>query len=204
MVHFRQLQYIQWIGFSVCTAKKDKPANEEDQMRGVKALGLVIAFFLISAGFASAETQDDVRLHKSCKLCGMDRGMFDFSRMLIEYDDGTIAAVCSIHCAAVELANNIDKTPKSIKVGDFSGKQLIDAEKAVWVVGGSKPGVMSKRGKWAFEGKDGAELFMKTNQGKIASFEEVMKTAYEDMYEDTKMIRAKRKEKRMKMMEQKP
>lgn len=71
------------------------------------------------------------------------------------------------------------------------------------MVGGNKPGVMSRRGKWAFENKSDAEAFIKTNQGKIASFEEAMKMAYEDMYEDTKMIREKRKQKRMKMMEQK-
>jgi hypothetical protein len=45
---------------------------------------------------------------------------------------------------------------------------------------------------------------MKTNQGKIASFEEAMKMAYEDMHEDTKAIRERRKLRRMKMMEQKP
>ncbi len=173
-------------------------------MKRMYVPSLVMTVCLLFVGFASAQTKDDVHLHKECKLCGMDRGMFDFSRMLIEYDDGSIAAVCSVHCAALDLANNIDKTPRSIKVGDFNGRQLIDAEKAVWVVGGNKPGVMSRRGKWPFEGKDGAENFMKTNQGKIASFDEVMKMAYEDMYDDTKMIREKRKMKRMKMMEQKP
>jgi hypothetical protein len=45
---------------------------------------------------------------------------------------------------------------------------------------------------------------MKTNQGKIASFEEAMKMTYEDMHEDTKAIRERRKLRRMKMMEQKP
>ena len=45
---------------------------------------------------------------------------------------------------------------------------------------------------------------MKTNQGKIASFEEAMKMAYEDMHEDTKAIRERRKMRRMKIMEQKP
>jgi nitrous oxide reductase accessory protein NosL len=165
---------------------------------------LVLAVCLIFGGLAIAQqVKDDVTVHKDCKYCGMNRGQYDFSRMLIEYDDGTAIAVCSAHCAAVELANNIDKTPKAIKVGDFNGKQLIDAEKAFWVVGGNKPGVMSRRGKWAFEKNDDAESFMKANQGKAASFEEVMKMAYEDMYDDTKMIREKRKMKRMKMMEQK-
>jgi len=63
---------------------------------------------------------------------------------------------------------------------------------------------MSKRGKWAFEKKDDAENFMKINQGKIVCFGEVMKTAYEDMYEDTKMIRENRKMKRMKKVDHKP
>lgn len=126
----------------------------------------------------------------------MDRGSYDFSRMLIEYDDGTSVAVCSIHCAAVDLANNIDKSPKTIKAGDFSTKELIDAEKAFWILGGSKPGVMSKRGKWAFAKKEDAESFMKSNGGNMADFEVVMKAAYEDMYSDTKMIRDKRKMKR--------
>jgi copper chaperone NosL len=171
-------------------------------MRRTAILGLALAAFLLLGGTALAGTRDDIDQHKSCSHCGMDRGAFDFSRMLIEYDDGTLVAVCSIHCAATELATKLDKSPKSIRVADFNGKQLIDAEKAAWVIGGNKPGVMSKRGKWAFEKSDDAESFMKTNGGTPASFEEAMKAAYEDMSDDTKMIREKRKMKGMKMMEQ--
>ncbi len=161
---------------------------------------LVIALITISVGLITAEdAKDDIAAYKSCKYCGMDRGMYSFSRMLIEYDDGTSAAFCSMHCAAVDLANSIDKTPKAIKVGDFNSKQLIDAEKAIWVVGGSKPGVMSKRGKWAFADKMEAELFRKTNEGQLATFEETVKMAFEDMHDDTKAIRDRRKMKRMKM-----
>jgi nitrous oxide reductase accessory protein NosL len=145
---------------------------------------------------AYAQTKEDIHQNKSCRYCGMDREKFDFSRMLIEYDDNTSAAVCSIHCAAVDLANNIDKSPRSIKVGDLNTKDLIDAEKAIWVIGGSRPGVMSKRGKWAFSKKEDAEAFVKTNGGAVADFEAAMKAAYEDMYSDTKMIRDKRKAKR--------
>jgi len=60
---------------------------------------------------------------------------------------------------------------------------------------------MSKRAKWAFEKKDQAEKFVKENGGQLATFDEAMKAAYEDMYSDTKMIREKRK---MKKMEHKP
>ncbi len=172
-------------------------------MKRTHIVSLAVAVCLIFGGLVLAQTPEDINLHKDCMHCGMNRGMFDFSRMLIDYEDGSSAAVCSVHCAAVDLANNIDKSPKAIKAADFNGKQLIDAEKAFWVVGGNKPGIMSKRAKWAFEKKGDAENFMKTNQGKMANFEEVMKMAYEDMYEDTKMIREKRKMKHMKMMEPK-
>jgi nitrous oxide reductase accessory protein NosL len=58
-------------------------------------------------------------------------------------------------------------------------------------------GVMTKRAKWAFEKKEDAEKFLKENGGKLASFDEVIKAAYDDIYEDTKMIREKRKAKPM-------
>jgi nitrous oxide reductase accessory protein NosL len=160
------------------------------------ALALAVVFGMLAM---TAVAQDDVKQSPSCKYCGMDRQKFDFSRMLIEYDDGTSVGVCSLHCAAVEMATNIDKTPKAIKVADFGTKSLIDAEKAYWVIGGSKPGVMTKRGKWAFEKKDDAEAFIKANGGALTPFDDVIKAAYTDMYEDTKMIRDKRK-----MMKQSP
>jgi nitrous oxide reductase accessory protein NosL len=159
---------------------------------------MLTAVCFMYTGISYAQAKQDIHLHKECKYCGMDRGKFDFTRMVIEYDDGTTIAVCSIHCAAVDLANNIDKTPKSIQVGDFDSKELIDVEKAYWVLGGEKPGVMSKRGKWAFAKKEDAEAFSKKNGGTVADFEGAMKAAYEDMYGDTKMIREKRKMSRMK------
>ena len=150
--------------------------------------GLILSF---PAGFCLA--QDDVAKQASCKYCGMDRKTFAHSRMLVTYEDGSSMGTCSLHCTAVELAINIDKTPKSIEVGDFKTKKLIDAEKASWVIGGSKPGVMTKRAKWAFESKADADAFIKENGGKPASFDEAIKASYEDMYADTKMIREKRK-----------
>ena len=168
-------------------------------MRKAYFLTLVIVVCIILGGAVKLQAEDDIGLHKNCIHCGMDRAAFNFSRMLIEYDDGTIAATCSIHCAAMNLANNIDKTPQAIKVADFNSKQLINAENAFWVIGGNRPGVMSKRGKWAFEARIDAEAFLKANQGKLVSFEEAMKAAYDDMYADTNMIREKRKMKRMQM-----
>ena len=107
--------------------------------------------------------------------------------------------LCSLHCAAIDLAINIDKTPKIIYVGDFNTKKLIDAEQAFWVIGGNKPGVMTKRAKWAFEKKTDADAFIAKEGGTIANFDQAIKASYEDIYADTKMIRERRKMKRMQM-----
>ena len=154
--------------------------------------------FLLSAGNVLA--QDDIQKHPSCKYCGMNRQQFAHSRIFVEFDDGSAMGTCSIHCAAIDLAINIDKTPKTIWVGDFKDKRLIDAEKAFWVIGGSKMGVMTKRAKWAFEKNEEAEAFIKEYGGRVANFNEAMRAAYEDMHEDTMMIRERR---RMKKMEHK-
>jgi nitrous oxide reductase accessory protein NosL len=152
------------------------------------------------AGQAAAQAAGgDVKALADCKYCGMNREKYAYSRVLIEYDDGTSTGLCSVRCAAVDLANNLDKAPKSIKVGDYGTRQLVDAEQAFWVVGGSKQGVMTRQAKWAFAKKEDAEKFIKENGGKLATFDEVLKAAYDDMYQDTKMIRDRRKAKRMQM-----
>lgn len=163
-----------------------------------KVLILALAVFLLSATLSLA--QNDVHQHPSCPLCGMDRAKFAHSRVLIEYENGSSFGACSLHCAAVELATAIDKTPKAIMVADYATQKLVDAEKAFWVLGGSKPGVMTKRAKWAFEHKSAAEKFVAENGGSLVTFDEAMKSAYEDMYLDTKMIREKRKMMKMKHM----
>ena len=149
---------------------------------------------LISLSFATALA--DIQEHPSCTYCGMDREKYARSRMVTEYDDGSKFGACSLHCVAVNLASNIDRTPKVISVGDYYGKQLIDAEKAFWVIGGRVPGVMTSNAKWAFEHKNEAERFIKENGGTPATFDEAMRTAYDDMYKDTQQIRERRKMKK--------
>ncbi len=157
-----------------------------------KSVVMMVIVLLVCALTVFAQG-DDVKQFPSCKQCGMDREKFGHARMLIEYEDGSAAGTCSIHCAAVELALTIDKTPRRILVADLGTRKLTDAEKASWVIGGNKPGVMTKRAKWAFEKKEDADKFITENGGTAAAFDEVMKLAYDDMYQDTKMIREKRK-----------
>ena len=161
----------------------------------IAAVMLLVTCLLFAPVFVSA-VEEDFAAYPECPFCGMDRQKFAHSRIYIEYD-GDSEGFCSLHCAAVDLALKIDQTPKAIKVGDYQTKKLIDAERAVWVIGGDKMGVMTKRAKWAFEKQEDAEKFVKESGGKISTFDEAMRAAYEDIYADTKMIRERRKAKKM-------
>ena len=161
-----------------------------------------VALFVLSLT-AALYAAEDIKKHPSCKYCGMDREKFAHSRMLIEYDDASQVGTCSLHCAAIDLALNLDKTPRTIWVGDYNTKNLVNAEKAFWAIGGGKPGVMTKRAKWAFAEKVDAEKFIKENGGTPGDFDAALKAAYEDIADDTKMIRERRRMMRQKMMEKK-
>jgi copper chaperone NosL len=172
-------------------------------MKKMTLCSIFIAICL-SLGSVLWALDNDVKEIPACKYCGMNREMFAHSRILIEYSDGTKEGVCSLHCAAVDLALNLDKTPKAILVGDYGQKTLIDAETAAWIIGGSKPGVMTKNAKWAFANKADAEKFRQENGGRMATFDEALEASYKDLADDTRMIRERRKMRKMQMMEKKP
>jgi nitrous oxide reductase accessory protein NosL len=114
------------------------------------------------------------------------------SRMLVEYDGHPPQATCSLHCAAVELAFATNRRLKSIQVGDFVTTEMINAENAHWVIGGSKPGVMTKTGTWAFNQRKDAETFVQENGGKIGDFAEALDAIYVDIKSNIKTISQKR------------
>ena len=117
--------------------------TEKGEMTMRKEMIIATIFFL-AAGFCGlwwVEAQEDVLKHPSCKFCGMDRSKSSKSRMVIEYDDGTSVGTCSIHCAAVELAVTTDKIPSKILVADYDSGELLNGERAFWVIGGDIPGL---------------------------------------------------------------
>ena len=155
----------------------------------MRTFSLTLCLFLCAGfwcGFAHAEAQ-------SCLYCGMYRSKFEHSWVIITHEDGSREGLCSIHCAAVDMALHADKSIRNITVGDFDTKKQIDANEAYWVIGGDIMGVMTVRAKWAFETKDRADDFMKNHGGRPANLREVIKVAFEDMYLDTLMIRKHRK-----------
>jgi copper chaperone NosL len=129
-----------------------------------------------------------------CMYCGMERASYGHSWVIIEHDDGAIEGLCSVHCAAIDMALHTGKPVKKITVGDYNTKKQIDAEKAYWVIGGDVPGVMTARAKWSFESKEAADSFISQHGGKPANFDQVMKASFDDMYNDTLMIQKKKRD----------
>jgi copper chaperone NosL len=164
-------------------------------MRAV--LMIISALLTVCAGPAFADEPRDLAELPVCAYCNMNRRSFSHSRMLVKYDDGTAFGACSIHCTSLDLVVQMNKTPLTIQVADYTSRKLIDAETAWWVIGGAKPGVMTKRAKWAFRRKADAEKFLSEHGGEPATFDDAMRAAYEDMYEDARMIRTKRQIKKM-------
>ncbi len=112
-----------------------------------------------------------------CAICGMDRRMFAYSRALVTFDDGTKTGTCSISCVHEVVDKHAGRKVKGIQVADYNTKELMDAKKSVWVIGGSKRGVMTSTATWAFAGRPAAEKFVKEFGGTVTGFDEVWKSA---------------------------
>ena len=79
----------------------------------------------------------------SCHYCGMYRSQFGHSWVILEHDNSLATGVCSVHCAVIHMALHTDKSTNRITVGDYNSHKPIDADRAFWVIGGNKLGVMT-------------------------------------------------------------
>lgn len=147
----------------------------------MKKLYAVLIVLLPLLSWGTAFAQSDIDQHRDCIHCGMDRKAFGYSRMLVQYEDGTSVGVCSLRCIVTELDANKNRKVKAIQVADRNTRTLIDVEKAVWVLGGSKRGVMTMNPKWAFETKAAADAFIKEFGGAIVSWPEALAAAQKEV-----------------------
>lgn len=150
---------------------------------------------------------DELTKYPKCPYCGMDRTQFNHSRHLVQYQDDLVDGTCSLHCAALSLAINLDRGPKAIYAADFGSadkpKPLVNVDQASYLIGSKLPGTMTKTSKVAFASADAAKAAQTEQGGEIGDFHAALRRSYQDMAEDTVMIRMKRAERRKKMMEQK-
>jgi copper chaperone NosL len=143
---------------------------------------------------------DDIAKYPKCPYCGMDRKQYHHSRHLVHYQDDLVDATCSLHCAALSLALNMDRGPKAIYAADFGAKTdpkpLINVDAATYLIGSKLPGVMTAQSKVAFGSKATAQAAKKENGGELGDFAAALQAAYQSMANDTLMIRKKRAEKK--------
>ena len=135
----------------------------------------IVLCLVVTAG--SAFAVEKVEPPASCQICGMNRGDFAHGRVLIVYADGTVVGTCSLHCAAIAMDERYGKKIASIRVADFQSGKLIEAQKAVWVIGSKTKGPMASVAQLAFAGNLEAQAFVKKNGGVIATFEQALKLA---------------------------
>jgi copper chaperone NosL len=148
-------------------------------------------------------TQNDIAKYPACPYCGMSRGQFHHSRMLVHYSDDLPDGTCSLHCAAISLSLNVDRGPKAIYVADFATqgdqKALIEVAQATFLVGSSLPGVMTKRSKVAYGSEAAAKAAQAAHGGELVNFDQALLAAHADMAQDVAMIRKMREERRKNM-----
>ena len=144
--------------------------------------------------------KDELAKYPKCPYCGMDRKQFHRTRQLVWYGDGRVDATCSVHCTALSLSVNMDLTPKALYAADAGAKDevvpLLDADKAVYLVGSKLPPVMSRTSKYAYASREVAEAVKAEQGGEVTDFDGALKASYLDMAADTAMIRKKREERR--------
>jgi len=144
--------------------------------------------------------ENDLEKFPKCPYCGMDRRQFHHSRMLLQYSDDLPDGVCSLHCAAISLAVNVDREPKNIWVADNASsaeiKPLLVVDQATFLIGSRVKAVMSRRSKVAYGSEAAARAAMAEYGGEIANFDQALLAAYSDMSQDVAMIRKSREERR--------
>ncbi len=147
------------------------------------AICTLAMLLLASVTLHAAETVEGDR---HCALCGMDRATFAYSRMVVTFDNKTTVMVCSLHCAVEEMTKQKNRKVTSLLVADYDSKKLLDAYRAIWVLGGKRNGVMTSPAKWAFSRKQEAQSFVRENGGRIVPFTQIMKAVTAEVAEMNK------------------
>lgn len=106
-----------------------------------------------------------------CPICGMTLHNF-YKTNFASIANGKESQYCSLICLVEdEIINN--KTMKNIRVVDNMTLKLIDAKKAIYIVGSDKPATMSTISIYGFGTLDGAKNFAKKYGGEIKDFDTI-------------------------------
>ncbi|PTD96162.1 nitrous oxide reductase accessory protein NosL [Pseudothauera lacus] len=143
--------------------------------------------------------------YPKCPYCGMDRREHHRTRMLVHYSDDLADGVCSIHCLAISLSLNIDRSPKAIWGPDYAAaaepRPLLEVDTLHYLIGADLPHAMTARSKHSFATQDGLARIQAAHGGTPSNFQGALEATYLDMAKDVERIRARRAERRRRAME---
>ena len=129
-----------------------------------------------------------------CPVCGMNIKMFYKTSHAAKLKNNTPRQYCSLRCLVVDMQEyGIDKD--TIKVIDANTQNMIDANKAFYVVGSKIKGTMSKVSKLAFALEDDAKAFAKKYKGRVVDFKTALEMAEKSLKSDIAMIKKKKEKK---------
>ncbi len=165
---------------------------------------VVLCSFMFGDGMFQSVPQNDATLLQSgeskqyCPNCAMHLPKFYKTNHAVKFKDGTYRQYCSIHCVVDEMEMGYLRDKKN-KIAQFlavdvKSLKMIDAKKAFYVVGSSKPGTMTTNSQYAFANQSDAQNFSKENGGKIVNFDEAYKISLKDFTNDLKMMKQKRED----------
>ncbi|NOY65413.1 MAG: hypothetical protein GXO97_08480 [Nitrospirae bacterium] len=121
--------------------------------------------------------------HVRCDNCGMDRNRFARTRYVFDTEKGRFYT-CSIACLVI-LSMKMDLKPENIKVAEYLNPfNMIEADRAVYVIGSKAKGTMTRRSKIAFFSKSQAERFVAEYGGRIATFREALQEARKEILKE--------------------
>ncbi len=122
--------------------------------------------------------------HVACEMCGMDRNAWARTRYIFT-DSRRTHYVCSIHCVAA-MSRKSGEPAREVRVALYlHPEKMIEAAKAVYVIGSSAPGTMTATSKLAFADRDEAEDFIERFGGKIAGYDDAFAMALAELGEES-------------------
>lgn len=111
-----------------------------------------------------------------CDNCGMDLNKWARTRHEFTTQKGKFHT-CSIHCVAV-LEKKLNDPPGQVRAAEYlKPERMLDAEKAVYVIGSTAPGTMTRKSKIAFHDRKEAEQFAARYGGTAGNFAEALAEA---------------------------
>jgi|Deesub1362A_J573_1020465.scaffolds.fasta_scaffold10257_1 nitrous oxide reductase accessory protein NosL len=114
----------------------------------------------------------------------MDRNRFARTRYVFDTEKGRFYT-CSIACLVI-LSMKMQVRPENIKVAEYLNPfNMIDAERAVYVIGSKAKGTMTKRSKIAFSLRSEAERFVSIYGGNIVTFKKALEEAQHEILKET-------------------